>query len=84
MPADVRATEKSSPDPIKYAPVDMSGRGRNRVETDSQAEGRGFESRFPLQIYQGFPALRGEIPKETDLWFRGDQVKPHWGILPLY
>ncbi len=27
------------------------------AETDSQAEGRGFESRFPLQIYQALPRV---------------------------
>jgi hypothetical protein len=35
----------------------MDGNGQE-AQTDSQAEGRGFESRFPLQYYQGFPLLR--------------------------
>ena len=47
--ADVRGTRESSPDPIKYAVAETAGRKRTKARTDSPAEGRGFESPFPLQ-----------------------------------
>src|SRR5438132_2129852 len=46
---DVFGTQNSPPDPIKYTLPDGAGRVRTRALTDSQAEGRGFESPFPLQ-----------------------------------
>src|SRR5438309_1814278 len=57
--ADVSGTTESPPDPIKYALADTTGRKRIEALTDSQAEGRGFESTFPLHTQslatQGVP-----------------------------
>src|SRR5438270_9495805 len=56
---DVGGTTESPPDPTKYALADTTGRGRTRALTASQAEGRGFESPFPLHTQslaaQGVP-----------------------------
>jgi hypothetical protein len=38
--------------------LDLHGFQRHGSTPASQAEGRGFESRFPLKIYQAFPGPR--------------------------
>src|SRR5436853_2044882 len=72
--ADVFGTQNSPPDPIKYTPPDRGGRMRTEALTDSQAEGRGFESPFPLHTQSlaaqgvdaaGFPSCCGLVGRSS-------------------
>ena len=72
--ADVFGTQEPSPGPIKYALAATSGRRRTGALTDSQAEGRGFESPFPLQASPRVCVHDHRVPQMANVDFHNCHV----------
>jgi len=77
--ADVFGTQEPSPGPIKYALAATSGRRRTGALTDSQAEGRGFESPFPLQASPRVCVHDHRVPQMANVDFHREI---HWISIP--
>ena len=55
----------------------LQGLAEGARASASQAEGRGFESRFPLQIYQGFASRVSSPVALLCKWLANASVAPH-------
>jgi hypothetical protein len=60
--------------------LDFQGLQGHRGTPASQAEGRGFESRFPLQIYQGFSNGRSLLISLLCKWLANASAATHKAI----